>query len=157
LLKLADLLHPKLVAELSATTKASVLEELAELLSAHAAAAGNGQIRKARVLEVLLERERLGSTGIGEGVALPHGKLAGLGSLMLGLGRSTVGVDFEAVDGQPARLFFLLLSPEGSTRHLQALAALARLLRETGVRQRLLAADSAQAMYQEMLRALAEV
>ncbi len=157
MLKLADLLHPKLVAELSATTKASVLEELAELLSAHAAAAGNGQIRKARVLEVLLERERLGSTGIGEGVALPHGKLAGLGSLMLGLGRSTVGVDFEAVDGQPARLFFLLLSPEGSTRHLQALAALARLLRETGVRQRLLAADSAQAMYQEMLRALAEV
>ncbi len=157
MLRLAELLDPRLiVAELSATTKVGVLEEFSGLLGAHAGGL-NGRLDPAAVLEVLLERERLGSTGIGEGVALPHGKLPGLGELVLALGRSPSGVDFDAADGQPAHLFFLLLSPEGSTRHLQVLAGLARLLREAAFRRRLLAAASAEALYDAVLSAVGEL
>lgn len=156
-MKLAALLNPALVIpELAATTKRGVLEELAALLSAHLAQEGGAGLPPERIVEVLLERERLGSTGIGEGVALPHGKLSGLSQLCLGLARSRAGIDFEAADGRPAHLFFLLLSPEGSTRHLLALAALARLLRDGAVRARLLTAPSAEAFHQELLRTLEE-
>ena len=153
-MKLIDSLDPRLIiAELAATTKTGVLEEISELLSTRLGQA-NGSPSKAHILEVLLERERLGSTGIGHGVALPHGRLPGLSRLLLGLGRSPAGVEFDSADGRPVNLFFLLLSPEGSTRHLLALAALANVLREGGVRERLLSAASAQDMYEELLRAL---
>ena len=169
--KLAELLSARLVAaELAATTKAGALDELAQRRSELAqrvndlagGGAGRGlglpgRILEERILHVLLERERLGSTGLGHGVALPHGRLPGLEGFLLGLDRSRPGVDFDADDGEPAHLVALLVSPEGTTRHLLALAGLARLLRDAAVRDRLLSAASAEAMEDVLLAALAEV
>jgi len=134
--------------ELAATTVPGVLEEMA------GAVCMNGSLSRESVLRVLLERERLGSTAIGGGVALPHGKLRGLKECVFGLARSRQGVDFGAEDRQPARLFFLLLSPEGAVgAHLAALAAISRLLAETGLKRELLEAADGFQMAQALLRA----
>ena len=95
-----------------------------------------------KLLVVLREREELQSTGIGDGVAIPHGKLAGLDRLMASFARSP-GVDFAAIDGAPTRLFFLLVVPEHSGgQHLKALARISRFLRDETFREKLLAASS---------------
>jgi PTS system nitrogen regulatory IIA component len=100
------------------------------------------------VFETLLQRERLGSTGIGEGVAIPHGKLPGLDRLFGLVARLERAVDFEALDGQPVDIAFLLLAPEGAgAEHLKALAQVARLLREPGILERIRAARDASALY----------
>ncbi|GJD95920.1 PTS IIA-like nitrogen regulatory protein PtsN [Methylobacterium iners] len=100
------------------------------------------------VFETLLQRERLGSTGIGEGVAIPHGKLPGLDRLFGLVARLERPVDFEALDGQPVDIAFLLLAPEGAgAEHLKALAQVARLLREPGILERIRAARDASALY----------
>lgn len=157
-MNLAALLNPALVIpELAATTKRGVLEELAGLMVVRLAEVNGLSASREQIVEVLLERERLGSTGIGQGVALPHGKLPRLPGTYLALGRSPTGVDFDSEDGEPARLFFLLLSPEGSAQHLLALAALARLVREAALRERLLAAASAQDILEELSSALREL
>jgi PTS system nitrogen regulatory IIA component len=89
-------------------------------------------------MAVLLERERLGSTGIGDGIAIPHGKLKDLDQLVLSFGRSSQGVDFESMDGKPVHLFFLLVAPESCAGiHLRALARIARLLKNGVVRKKL--------------------
>ena len=101
-----------------------------------------------RLMEVLLERERLGSTGIGEGIAIPHGKIEDLDQLVLSFGRSTAGIDFESMDGKPAHLFFLLVAPENCAGiHLRALAKIAQLLKNTSVRKRLGAAATRDEIY----------
>lgn len=100
------------------------------------------------VFETLQQRERLGSTGIGDGVAIPHGKLAGLDRLFGLVARLERPVDFEALDGQPVDIVFLLLAPEGAgADHLKALAQVARLLREPGILDRIRAARDAHALY----------
>jgi PTS system nitrogen regulatory IIA component len=122
--------------ELIGATKSEVLQELAQHLSAHYT-----EIDTGKLVEVLWERERLGSTAIGDGIAIPHGKLAGLRGVLGLFGRHRGGVDFESLDGNPTRLFFLLVAPEDSVgHHLKALARVSRLLKDAEFRRRLIEA-----------------
>ena len=96
-------------------------------------------INQEDLVRVLMERERLGSTGIGGGIGIPHGKLTGLESLVLSFGLSRKGVDFESMDGHPTHIFFLLITPENSTGiHLKLLAQISKLLKNDPFRDRLL-------------------
>jgi PTS system nitrogen regulatory IIA component len=100
------------------------------------------------ILENLLQREKLGSTGVGNGVAIPHGKLSKLGNVFGLFARLERPIDFEALDGQPVDLIFLLLAPEGAgADHLKALARVARLLRDPEVARKLRASNGAEAIY----------
>jgi len=100
------------------------------------------------MVDVLMEREKLGSTGIGDGIAIPHGKLKGLDNLLLSFGRSREGVDFESIDGKPVHLFFLLMAPESSTgQHLKALAKISRMLKDERFRSELMSARSAEDLF----------
>lgn len=139
-MKIADLLHPaSVIPSLQATTKQGVLEELAK-----AVVQGCDNLDQEQVVAVLLERENLGSTGIGDHIAIPHGKLPQLDHLILGFGRSLGGINFDSMDGKPAHLFFLLLAPENSIGlHLKALAKISRMLKDSGFRRRLMEAPDA--------------
>lgn len=100
------------------------------------------------MLKILMDRERLGSTGIGEGVAIPHGKMAGLKETMVSFGRSREGIDFEAMDGRPVHLFFLLMAPENSAGlHLKVLAKIARMLKDPVFRKNLMEAKLADDLF----------
>ncbi|HQL90825.1 MAG TPA: PTS sugar transporter subunit IIA [Syntrophales bacterium] len=135
-----------IIEELKATTKRAVLAELSEILSRDAEGLPPGAM-----VEVLLEREKLGSTGIGDGIAIPHGKLKNLDRLMISFGRSRQGIDFDAIDGKPVHLFFLLMAPESSTgQHLKALAKISRMLKDPEFRNDLMAATSAGEIYRKI-------
>ena len=128
---------------LRARGKKQVLQELAAQAARQLSA-----LDEREVFETLLQRERLGSTGIGEGVAIPHGKLPGLDRLFGMVARLERPVDFEAVDGQPVDIAFLLLAPEGAgADHLKALAQVARVLREPGLLDRIRNARDGNALY----------
>jgi PTS system nitrogen regulatory IIA component len=100
------------------------------------------------MVNTLLEREKLGSTGIGDGVAIPHGKLANLEELIVSFGRSKEGVEFDAMDGKPAHIFFLLMAPEDTTgKHLKALAKISKMLKDSTFRKKLLEAKSKDELY----------
>jgi len=144
-MKISELLNPlSVVANIKANDKESVLSELADALLAVAP-----ELQRDTVLHVLNEREQLGSTGIGEGVAIPHGKLKGIPQLMLAFGRSLDGLDFESMDGQPVHLFFLLLAPEDSVGiHLKTLARISKLLKNSDIRRQLMEAADAEGIYQ---------
>ncbi len=144
-MKISELLNSQaVIADMKASSKDAALSELTEVLLSVAPA-----LRRDEVLRVLQEREQLGSTGIGDGVAIPHGKLKGMPELMLAFGRSRNGVDFESMDGQPAHLFFLLVAPEESVGvHLKTLARISKLLKDTAVRQQMLDAADAEQIYQ---------
>lgn len=132
----------RVVPELAATTKAGVLSELAGLL------AGPTGADAARLAAVLRERERLNSTAIGEGIAIPHGRLPGLRAVVAGFARSTAGVDFESVDRQPTRLFFVLVAPDdAAAMHLKALARISRLLKDKDFRAKLLTLGTRDELY----------
>ena len=124
--------------DLAAADKAGALEEICLAL-----ARAQPGLEKGRLLETLLAREKLGSTGIGDGVAIPHGKLPGLEGLVAAFGRSKGGIDFQSIDGQPTYLFFVLFAPESSAGlHLKALARISRLFRNPALRKSILdAAD----------------
>jgi PTS system nitrogen regulatory IIA component len=141
---IADVLRPDcVIADLSAGTVPSVLAELARPV---AAAAG---LEPQALASALLAREKLGSTGVGEGVAVPHCKVPRLSSLTACLGRSRSGVDFRAHDGKPTHVFVALFAPErAGAEHLQALARVSRLLKRLEFRKALLDAPDAAAMYQ---------
>ena len=143
-MKLTDILSPKqVIPELKGRGKRAVLEELCQVL-----AQGQPGMDQQRLLEVLIERERLGSTGIGDGIAIPHGKLPELDQLMLSFGRSASGVDFDSLDGKPAHLFFLVVAPDRSAGvHLKALARISRLLKSHVVRRDLMEAKDSEAIY----------
>jgi PTS system nitrogen regulatory IIA component len=131
------------VIDLHATNKKEVLEELCgTLVALHPA------LDRDKMVGILLDRERLGSTGVGEGVAIPHGKMDDLEGIIACFGRSPGGVEFEAVDNEPVSLFFLLFAPENSAGiHLKALAKISRLLKRPSVREELMHAGSRQEMY----------
>jgi nitrogen PTS system EIIA component len=133
-MKILDILAKEsIIPELSGKTKKQVLEELIDALLIN-----RPHLDRDRLMTVLLERERLGSTGIGDGIAIPHGKMKDLDQLALSFGRSSQGVDFESMDGKPVHLFFLLVAPENCAGiHLRALAKIARLLKNGTVRKRL--------------------
>ena len=134
-MKITDILTEKLViSELHAATKHDALDEMTSVL-----AAVHPEIDRRKLSHILEEREKLGTTAIGGGIAIPHGKLPGLDHVLAVFGRSPAGVDFESVDGAPTKLFFLLVAPEDSSgMHLKALARISRLLKEESVRERLL-------------------
>lgn len=137
-MKILDVLHKEaILADLEAQDKKGILEELVAPVARISGVNHNDLVR------VLMERERLGSTGIGAGIGIPHGKLNDLKSLVLGFGLSRQGVDFESIDGKPTHIFFLLVAPEDSTGlHLKVLAQVSRTLKNELFRQRLLnAAD----------------
>ncbi len=126
---------------LAATEKMGLLEELTLPM------ANTAQLAHRDLVNVLLERERLGSTGIGGGVGIPHGKLAELEKPLLGFGVSHQGVDFDAIDQRPVHLFFILLTPSNATGiHLGLLARISRLLKDDTIKTRLQQADSPQAV-----------
>ncbi len=143
-MKITDILDKNsIVEELISQDKKGVLEELVSVL------VENGRLMdKEKALEVLLERERLGSTGIGDGIAIPHGKLKGIKGLVCSFGRSSKGINFQSTDEKPTHLFFLLLAPEDSAgEHLKALARLSRLLKDSQFRKRLTEANSKEKTY----------
>lgn len=137
-MKMMELLRKEFILEdLKADGKREVLAELAG-----AFAKGEARFDLQEMLHVLLEREKLGSTGIGDGIAIPHGKLAGLEEIMVAFGRSRAGIDFDTMDGKPAHLFFLLVAPEESAgQHLKALAKISRMLKDADFRKRLLESE----------------
>ncbi len=129
-----------IIPELKAQDKKGVLEELSEVISRH-----YSYINKISLVKVLTERERLGTTGIGDGIAIPHGKLKGVTHPIISFGRSKKGLDFDSMDGQPTTLFFLLVAPESSSgTHLQVLAKIAKILKNSKFRKRLMEAVTKQ-------------
>jgi len=142
-MSLTDLIAPNaVIPALKVTSKKQAIQELA----AHAAQL-TGQNERT-IAEVLLQREKLGSTGVGNGIAIPHGKLPKLSKLFGLFARLDRPIDFEALDGQPVDLIFLLLAPEAAgADHLKALARVARLLRDPEVAQKLRNSHDAEALY----------
>lgn len=140
---LGDLINADgVIASLSAKSKKQVLQSL----SAHAA--GLTGLSERDIFDTLLQRERLGSTGVGRGVAIPHGKLAGLTKITGLFARLDQPVEFEAVDGEPVDLVFLLLAPESAgADHLKALARISRLLREPASIEKLRVLGTEEALY----------
>jgi PTS system nitrogen regulatory IIA component len=135
-----------IIEELKAHSKRAVLSELSEIFTR-----SHPGIQNEAMVEVLLEREKLGSTGIGDGIAIPHGKLKGLDSLVISFGRSREGIEFDAIDGKPVYLFFLLMAPESSTgQHLKALAKISRMLKDQEFRNSLLSAKNAEDLYRRI-------
>lgn len=120
-----ELLDDLIIDEIAATDKTGVLHEFAVHLES------KGKIRDAReLMRILLERESLGSTGIGDGIAIPHGKLKGISEMIIAFGRSRRGIDFQSLDHEPAYLFFLLVTPaDRPGDHLKALARISRILK----------------------------
>ncbi len=135
-MKICDVLDRKsILPDLKARNKKGILEELV------APVAEIAGVSQEDLAKVLMERERLGSTGIGGGIGIPHGKMKNLESLVLGFGLSRKGVDFESLDGQPTHIFFLLVTPENSTGlHLKLLARISRILKNDPFKSRLLEA-----------------
>lgn len=148
-MRITDILPEALVMPtLKGQSKDDVLRELAtHLANAHA------EVDAQRLLEVLWERERLGSTAIGDGIAIPHGKLPGLKTVLAAFGRHEQGIDFQSLDGNPTKLFFLLVAPEDSVGlHLKALARVSRLLKEPAFRNQLMAATDRHDLYETIRR-----
>jgi PTS system nitrogen regulatory IIA component len=142
-MKIVEFLRPEaVIASLAGQTAQAVLGELCRPLAAPA------RVDAQKLLDTLVEREKLGSTGIGEGVAIPHGKVPGLPGLVASFGRSERGVDFRAIDGKPTFLFFSLFAPENSAgAHLKALARISRIFKNPGFRDAILRAGSAEDIY----------
>lgn len=148
-MEITDLITPdSVVADLKAGSKKQVLQELARV-----AAGVTGQTERA-VFDVLIERERLGTTGVGNGIAIPHGKLPGLDRLHGLFARLAEPIPFDAIDDQPVDLIFLLLAPEGAgADHLKALARVSRLLRNHATCEKLRHANGAVPIYDILLEA----
>jgi PTS system nitrogen regulatory IIA component len=142
-MEIADILEPRsVVASLRAANKKQALQEIARR-----AGELTGEGERA-IFDVLLERERLGTTGVGAGIAIPHGKLPGLKRLWGLFARLETPIDFESIDEQPVDLIFLLLAPGGAgADHLKALARVSRLLRDRRVCEKLRGSDNAEALY----------
>ena len=147
-MKILEVLQPgSILVDLQAQDKKGVIEELAMPIAKLTG------VNHEELVRVLLDRERLGSTGIGGGIGIPHGKLKGLDGLALGFGISRKGVDFESMDGRPTKIFFLLVTSENSTGlHLKLLARISRILKNDPFKERLLEATDSD----EVLRVIAE-
>jgi PTS system nitrogen regulatory IIA component len=137
-MKLLDVLHKdSIIYDLNSTDKKGIVEELAASLVKAT------KIKKEKLIKVLMEREKLGSTGIGGGIGIPHGKLKDLDSVAIAFGLSKKGADFESMDGRPAYIFFLLIAPEDSTGlHLKVLARISRILKNDLFKEKLMNAKS---------------
>ncbi|MBN1141736.1 MAG: PTS sugar transporter subunit IIA [Deltaproteobacteria bacterium] len=143
-MKISELLHPEAIsAEIKAKVKNEALGEMVDGMMRV-----QSGLDREEVVKVLLEREKLGSTGIGDGVAIPHGKLKGLKDIFISFGRSRSGVEFDSMDGNPVNLIFLLVAPEESVGvHLKTLARISKLLKNASVRRRLCEASDNRELY----------
>jgi PTS system nitrogen regulatory IIA component len=144
-MKIADILSEDVVLPaLAGRSKEDVIQELAGIV-----ARSHPEIDRTRLVQALEERERLNSTALGEGVAIPHGKLGGVRQVLAAFGRSPGGVDFSSLDDKPTHLFFLLVAPEDSAgAHLKALARISRLLKSSDFRSRLMRAADAHELFE---------
>ncbi|GBD39548.1 PTS system fructose-specific EIIABC component [bacterium HR37] len=144
-MKIADVLKKEsVIPYLRSKTKAEVIRELSE----HVSSVSNN-INTERLVEVLMERERLCSTAVDSGVAIPHGKLSGISNIITAFGRSIEGVDFESLDGNPTHLFILLLAPENSAgTHLKLLARFSKIFKSPEFRSKLMQAKSQDEIYE---------
>ena len=138
-----DLILP----DIQAIDKVGVIREFA------AQVCGVGKVRDAdKLMRVILERESMGSTGIGDGVAIPHGKLDGMSDVVVAFGRSHCGVDYQSLDDKPAYLFFLLVTPEDSPgEHLKMLARISRILKNPALREKLRTASDGRELHHLIL------
>ncbi len=148
-MQIREILHPTMViSDLEADTKEDALRIVAERLCKHSHVTTTVD----HVLTALLNREALGSTGVGQGVAIPHAKLPGLDELVACFARAPKGVPFAAIDQKPANLLFVLLVPENSAgAHLKALARISRLLKDQGFRETLLKTEDVDELYQKFI------
>jgi PTS system nitrogen regulatory IIA component len=137
-MKILDVLRKEaVILDLKSKEKKGVIEELVAPL------AQSSGVAPKDLVKVLMERERLGSTGIGGGIGIPHGKLKGIDALIVGFGLSRKGVNFESIDGRPTHIFFLLVTPENSIDiHLKLLSQISRILKNDLLKQRLRNAES---------------
>jgi nitrogen PTS system EIIA component len=142
--KISDFLNVRsIIPVLKSRDKSAAIEEMAAWL-----ASCHRELNNQKVLDVLRERERISTTAIGEGVAIPHGKLPGVQRVMAVFARSLEGVDFESLDGAPTHLFFALIAPENAAAdHLKALARISRLLKDEPFRKHLMEAKNEQEIY----------
>lgn len=142
-MKILDVLQKEsIISDLKSQDKKGILEELVAPIAIITG------INHKDLIQVLMDREQLGSTGIGGGIGIPHGKLKQLESLALGFGLSRKGVDFESMDNQPTHIFFLLVTPENSTGlHLKMLARISRILKHDQFREKLLNAASSDEIF----------
>jgi PTS system nitrogen regulatory IIA component len=144
-MRILDILtYDRIVASLKATSKEEALAELVDPI-----ARSKAEIDRAALVRILIDRENLGSTGIGGGIAIPHGTLDRLDAIISCFGKSAKGIDFGSIDGKPAHLFFLLVAPRNSAgEHLKALARISRLFKDPILARDLRQADSADEIYQ---------
>ena len=142
-MKISQLLDKKaIIADIKASDKKGVIDELAAAISTTTSASAKN------IAMVLMEREQLGSTGIGGGIAIPHGKLDTVTSIRVGFGLSKKGVEYDSLDNKPVHIFFLLLTPENSAGgHLKVLAQISKLLKMDQFKKKLLAAESSDTIY----------
>jgi nitrogen PTS system EIIA component len=148
-LKITDFINlQSVIPALQSRDKSTAIEEMAGCL-----ADCYRQLDRQKVLDVLLDRERISTTAIGEGVAIPHGKLAGVDRVLGVFARSPAGVDFASLDGEPTHLFFALIAPENAAAdHLKALARISRLLKDDEFRRQLNEAQTQQELYEIIAR-----
>lgn len=138
-----DLDEEWVIADLQGVDKASILKELSSVLVNPCKAASVEEL-----LQVLLDREKLGSTGIGEGIAIPHGRLKKIKKFFISFGRSVKGVDFDSIDRKPSHLFFLVMAPENSAvDNLKLLSRIVTLLKEPSFKKRLMEAPSRKELF----------
>ena len=131
------------IADLQGLDKTSILRELSDVLVKPCKATSSDEL-----LQVLLDREKLGSTGIGEGIAIPHGRLKKLKNFYISFGRSLKGVDFDSIDRKPSQLFFLVMAPENSAvNNLKLLSRIVSLLKEPSFKKRLMEASSREELF----------
>jgi PTS system nitrogen regulatory IIA component len=144
-MKISDYLREEwVVSDLRGKDKRSILKELSGPLVKPCQTASSDEL-----LQVLLEREKLGSTGIGEGIAIPHGRLKNLKNFFISFGRSVKGVDFDSIDHHPTQIFFLVMAPENSTvDNLKLLGRIVALLKNSSFKKRLMEAKSQTELFQ---------
>lgn len=142
-MRISQLLNKEsIIVNIKARNKKEVIDELALAIS------NTTKISADEIAKVLMEREKLGSTGIGGGIAIPHGKLGLVDSIIVGFGISKQGIDYEALDNKPVHIFFLLLTSENSTGgHLKVLAQISKLLKIDNFKKQLTAAEAAEDIY----------
>jgi len=147
-MKISEILDQRLIlSDLTSKTKKGVLEELVSHLAQF-----EEKVNKEELLKILLEREKLGSTGINDGVAIPHGKLKNIDALLVAFGRSREGIDFGALDGRESHLFFLLVAPERSAgTHLKALARISRIAKNEDFRKKCMKAETGEDLFKLMV------
>lgn len=137
------LTYEAIIPSLDAATKEDALKELVQPV-----VKANSRVDRDRLIKILIDRESLGSTGIGGGIAIPHGTLEGLDRLMASFGKSDRGIDFSSMDHKPAHLFFLLVAPKNSASdHLKALARISRLFKDPLLKRDLQSAQTADEIY----------